>query len=173
MSARFDDPNLVSCAGLVPVMRLAQRCDLAGLVTEHLKMTVAVGAHAHLKIPGIVAGMLAGDIFHVANRTIVILVLAVATFWWRQGGAGRSSWLLLGLVLLLVVVNEWGITPVIEALKAQIGHGFDTLAKGDPLRVRFGTWHGISAVLHLITTLAAAWLVAAGGGRRGEGCAKS
>jgi hypothetical protein len=31
-SAQFDDPNLVSCAGLVPVMRLAQRCDLAGLV---------------------------------------------------------------------------------------------------------------------------------------------
>lgn len=119
------------------------------------------------------AGMLAGFIFHVANRTIVILVLAVFAFWWRQGGVGRSSWLLLALVLLLVVVNEWGITPVIEALKVQIGHGFDTLAKNDPLRVRFGAWHGVSAVLHLITTLAAAWLVAAGGGRRGEGCDKS
>jgi hypothetical protein len=59
-SARFDDPNLVSCAGLVPVMRLAQDCDLAGLVAEHLKMTVPVGANAHLKIPGIVAGMIAG-----------------------------------------------------------------------------------------------------------------
>ena len=59
-SVGFDDPNLVSCAGLVPVMRLAQDCDLAGLVAEHLKMTVAVGANAHLKIPGIVAGMLAG-----------------------------------------------------------------------------------------------------------------
>ena len=59
-SARFDDPNLVSCAGLVPVMRLAQDCDLASLVTEHLTMTVAVGANAHLKIPGIVAGMIAG-----------------------------------------------------------------------------------------------------------------
>jgi hypothetical protein len=59
-SAQFDDPNLVSCAGLVPVMRLAQDCDLAGLVAEHLKVTVAVGANAHLKIPGIVAGMLAG-----------------------------------------------------------------------------------------------------------------
>jgi hypothetical protein len=59
-SARFDDPNLVSCAGLVPVMRLAQDGDLAGLVAEHLKMTVPVGANAHLKIPGIVAGMIAG-----------------------------------------------------------------------------------------------------------------
>ena len=59
-SARFDDPNLVSCAGLVPVMRLAQDGDLAGPVAEHLKMTVPVGANAHLKIPGIVAGMIAG-----------------------------------------------------------------------------------------------------------------
>jgi hypothetical protein len=50
----------VSCAGLVPVMRLAQDCDLAGLVAEHLKVTVAVGANAHLKIPGIVAGMITG-----------------------------------------------------------------------------------------------------------------
>ncbi|HEV7853629.1 MAG TPA: IS1380 family transposase [Mycobacterium sp.] len=59
-SARFDDPNLVSCAGLVAVMRLAQRCDLAGLVGEHLKVTVGVGANAHLKVPAIVAGMIAG-----------------------------------------------------------------------------------------------------------------
>ena len=57
---QFDDPNLVSSVGLVPVMRLAQDCDLAGLVAEHLKVRVAVGANAHLKIPGIVAGMLAG-----------------------------------------------------------------------------------------------------------------
>jgi hypothetical protein len=59
-SAHFDDPNLVSCAGLVPVMRLAQDCDLAGLVAEHLTVTVPVGANAHLKIPGIVAGMITG-----------------------------------------------------------------------------------------------------------------
>ena len=35
-SAQFDDPNLVSCAGLVPVMRLAQDCGLAELVGEQL-----------------------------------------------------------------------------------------------------------------------------------------
>jgi hypothetical protein len=59
-SVFFDDPNLVSCAGLVPVMRLAQDCDLAGLVAEQVKVGAAVGVNAHLKIPGIVAGMLAG-----------------------------------------------------------------------------------------------------------------
>jgi hypothetical protein len=59
-SAQFDDPNLVSCAGLEPVMRLAQDCDLAGLVAEHVKVTARVGANAHLKVPGIVAGMITG-----------------------------------------------------------------------------------------------------------------
>lgn len=59
-TVRFDDPNLVSCAGLEPVMRLAQDCDLTGLVGEHVKLTVKVGANAHLKVPGIVAGMIAG-----------------------------------------------------------------------------------------------------------------
>jgi Domain of unknown function (DUF4149) len=119
------------------------------------------------------AGMLAGYIFHVANRTVVILALAVAAFWWRQGGTSRSAWIVLGLILLLVAVNEWAITPVIADLKAQIGHGFDTLPKDNPLRVRFGTWHGISAVLHLIATLCSAWLVAAGSGHRDEACARS
>ena len=28
-AAKFDDPNLVSCAGLVPTVALAQQCDLA------------------------------------------------------------------------------------------------------------------------------------------------
>jgi hypothetical protein len=42
-SVQFDDPNLVSCVGLEPVMRLAQDCDLAGLVDEHVKVTAGSG----------------------------------------------------------------------------------------------------------------------------------
>lgn len=112
------------------------------------------------------AGKLAGYIFHVVNKTVVILALAVAAFWWRQGKVARTDWILLGLFFLLVVVNEWAITPAIVHLKAQIGHGFDTLPKTNPLIVRFGRWHGVSAVLYLLATLSAAWLVASGGGQR-------
>ena len=36
--ATFDDPNLVSQAGLVPVMALAQRAGLADLVAEHVRI---------------------------------------------------------------------------------------------------------------------------------------
>jgi hypothetical protein len=56
----FDDPNLVSRAGLVPVMALAQRAGLAGLVAEHVRPGGPGGVNAVLKIPCLVAGMAAG-----------------------------------------------------------------------------------------------------------------
>jgi len=58
--ASFDDPNLVSRAGLVPVMALAERCGLADLVREHVKITSQAGVNADLKAGCLVAGMAAG-----------------------------------------------------------------------------------------------------------------
>ncbi len=60
VSLRFDDPNLVSCAGLAPVLALAQRCGLHDLVAEHVHLKGAGGANAAVKVPAIVAGMVAG-----------------------------------------------------------------------------------------------------------------
>jgi hypothetical protein len=58
--ATFDDPNLVSRAGLVPVMALAQRAGLADLVAEHVRIGHRCGVNAHLKVPCLAAGMIAG-----------------------------------------------------------------------------------------------------------------
>jgi hypothetical protein len=58
--ARFDDRNLVSRAGLVPVMALAQRAGLADLAQAHVRPGGSCGVSARLKIPGLVAGMAAG-----------------------------------------------------------------------------------------------------------------
>jgi hypothetical protein len=58
--ASFDDPNLVSRAGLVPVMALAERAGLAALVGEHVRIGRRCGVNAELKVPGIVAGMIGG-----------------------------------------------------------------------------------------------------------------
>ncbi len=58
--ASFDDPNLVSRAGLVPVMALAQRAGLAALAGEHVAIASRCGGNAHLKVPCLVAGMVAG-----------------------------------------------------------------------------------------------------------------
>jgi hypothetical protein len=58
--ASFDDPDLVSRAGLIPVMALAARCGLADLAGEHVKIASRTGVNAHLKIGCLVAGMAAG-----------------------------------------------------------------------------------------------------------------
>jgi DDE family transposase len=58
--ASFDDPNLVSRAGLVPVMALAERCGLADLAAEHVRIAVKCGVNAHLKTGCLVARMAAG-----------------------------------------------------------------------------------------------------------------
>jgi Transposase DDE domain group 1 len=58
--ATFDDPHLVSRAGLVPVMALAQRAGLAGLVEDHVRAGGRCGVNGHLKVGCLVAGMIAG-----------------------------------------------------------------------------------------------------------------
>jgi hypothetical protein len=58
--ASFDDPDLVSRAGLVPVMALAQRAGLARLAAAYVRPGGPCGVDARLKIPCLVAGMAAG-----------------------------------------------------------------------------------------------------------------
>ncbi len=60
VNAVFDEPNLVSCAGLVPVMRLAENADLTGLVDQRVDLGISTGTNPGGKIATIVAGMAAG-----------------------------------------------------------------------------------------------------------------
>ncbi|XKH55565.1 IS1380 family transposase [Citricoccus nitrophenolicus] len=60
VSASFDDPNLVSTAGLVPIMRLAQNAGLAALSQQWLSVPTDKGANAGAKVSSLVAGMVAG-----------------------------------------------------------------------------------------------------------------
>ncbi|MDQ3384085.1 MAG: IS1380 family transposase, partial [Actinomycetota bacterium] len=59
-SAVFDDPNLVSSAGLVPVLTLARSAGLQELAQTHLSVPTDKGANAGLKVSSLVAGMVAG-----------------------------------------------------------------------------------------------------------------
>ncbi len=59
-SAVFDDPNLVSAAGLVPLLKLADRAGLRRLADQHLSVPTDKGANAGLKVASLVAGMVAG-----------------------------------------------------------------------------------------------------------------
>ncbi|MBP2407300.1 IS1380 family transposase [Brachybacterium fresconis] len=77
-SAEFDDDNLVGRAGLVPVMALAESAGLPGLVAEHVTVPGSIGSNADVKVPSLVAGMLAG-----ADSISDMDVL-------RHGGMGRA-----------------------------------------------------------------------------------
>ena len=76
-SAVFDDPNLVSSAGLVPVLALARSAGLQKLAHKHLSVPTDKGANAGLKVTSLVAGMVAG-----ADSIDDMAVL-------RHGGMGR------------------------------------------------------------------------------------
>jgi Transposase DDE domain group 1 len=60
VAARFDERNLVSAAGLVPVLRLARDAGLGALAGELLTVPGDKGANAGGKVTALVAGMLAG-----------------------------------------------------------------------------------------------------------------
>ena len=58
--AVFDEPNLVSAAGLVPVVALAGRVGLPDLADQFLTVPTDKGSNAGLKVTSLVAGMVAG-----------------------------------------------------------------------------------------------------------------
>jgi DDE family transposase len=58
--ASFDDPNLVSHAGLVPLAALAERARLHDLAGAHVRPGGEQGANAGLKVACLAAGMAAG-----------------------------------------------------------------------------------------------------------------
>src|SRR3954451_24566631 len=77
VSATFDEPNLVSAAGLVPLMALARKAALRELADERMSVPSDKGANAGLKLSSLVAGMAAG-----ADRIEDMALL-------RHGGMGR------------------------------------------------------------------------------------
>jgi hypothetical protein len=60
VAARFDEPNLVSAAGLVPAMRLAADAGLDRLAGDLLSVPTDKGSNAGRKVSALVAGMVAG-----------------------------------------------------------------------------------------------------------------
>jgi hypothetical protein len=74
---QFDDASLVSLSGLVPLIALAERSGLGGLVDERVSLAGGAGCAAGAKVSALVAGMAAG-----ADSISDMDVL-------RHGGMGR------------------------------------------------------------------------------------
>ncbi len=62
-SVRFDDPNLLTDGGLLPVMGLAQKLDVAGLVDEQVTIRFLILLDY--------AGWVAGDLAWTAEQLVL------------------------------------------------------------------------------------------------------
>jgi len=86
-TARFDDPNLVSHAGLVPLLRLTEQIDLPALADQMVRLGGPAGANPGPKITTILAGMTTGadsiddldDLRHGAMHTLFTGIRAPST----------------------------------------------------------------------------------------------
>lgn len=179
---RFDEPNLVSCAGLVPVMRLAQQVDLAGLVDARVRPDLPAGANPGGKVAAIVAGMVAGadciddlDLLrHGGMKALFEQVYAPSTlgsflrfFTWGHGlqleAACRDLLAALARrVPLLPAVGEQVFVDVDSLLRRVYGHAKQGAAFGHAkvggYRVKL---RGLSPLIATISTPAAAPVIAA------------
>ncbi len=63
-TAVFDDPNLVSCVGLAPVLALAEQAGLSGLIEDKVRLAStkvrSAGVNPAGKLTALIAGMCAG-----------------------------------------------------------------------------------------------------------------
>lgn len=99
----------------------------------------------------VTAGMVAGRLFAaIAWVGLVCSVFLMADYVMRQGARGLKQapfWLLLGM-LACIVINHFGVTPMIAALKAQMNQAAEGLFGGG-----FATWHAISSLIYLVQSL--------------------
>lgn len=99
------------------------------------------------------AGMLAGKLFTLV--AFIGIACAAYLLLYRLMRFGAASlrqgffWAVL-LMLLLVLVGEFGVQPVLESLKAQ---ALPKEVVASVFRERFNTWHGVASGLYVIESL--------------------
>lgn len=181
-TAVFDDPNLVSCAGLVPVLQLAERAGLQRLVGEHVQVGKPGGVNAHLKVPALVAGMVAGAdsiddmalLRHGAMGRLFSGVRAPSTLGTflrsftfghvRQLDAVASRLLinLAGQVPLLPGAEELAYVDIDDTLRQTYGYAKQGAGRG------YTGVKGLNALLAVVSTPSSAPVIAAARLRKGS-----
>src|SRR5215207_3708812 len=90
LSARFDDPNLVICGGLAPVLALAQWGGVHRLVAEHVRIGGEGGANAAVKVASLVAGMVAGAAWPRMRRCCPAPTRSATSMWTTNSGGSPT-----------------------------------------------------------------------------------
>src|SRR5450830_1420357 len=187
LSAGFDDPNLVSCAGLIPVMTLAERAGLHDLARTHVRVPGSPGANADVKVAALVAGMVAGadtidamDLLRHggmgrvltpgrAPSTLGTFLRAFTFGHVRQLDAVAARLLvnLAGRTPLLVGADQVACLDIDDTIKATYGHKKQGAGYG------YSKVKGLNALLAIVSTPVSAPVIAATRLRRGPtNCAK-
>lgn len=137
---------------------------------EQLLLTIWVGsllAIGYLAVPvlfhsledKILAGQLAGQMFHIVNLIGITSGFVLLLLAYMQDSQGfirqRRTWHIIAM-LLLTLIAMLILQPQMEAIKAQTG--WHDIAE---LKAQFGRLHGISSVLYLLTSIFGVVLVVA------------
>lgn len=101
------------------------------------------------------AGMLAGEMFHIINWLGLVCGVALILIALKRYGRNWQFWVLV-VMLLVVANNEFVLQPMMAQLKAQ------GLVEGSEARSRFGMLHGVASILYLLISLSGLALVAVG-----------
>ncbi len=182
VTALFDDPNLVSCAGLAPVLRLAERADLQRLVSQHVQLGRPGGVNPHLKVPALIAGMVAGAdsiedlalLRHGAMKRLFTGIRAPSTLGTflrsftfghvRQLDAVASRLLinLAGQAPLLPGADKLAYVDVDDTLRQTYGYAKQGAGRG------YTGVKGLNALLAIVSTPSSAPVIAAARLRKGS-----
>ena len=141
-SAVFDEDNLVSCAGLVPVLELAEQAGLSRLLDEHVRFACpqrvrSGAANPTPKLTSIIAGMAAGadsiddlDVIRSGGmRKVFGGVYAASTLgiFLREFTHGHTQQLAGVLRRHLIELAEY--TPVLDGIELQAFVDIDSLLR--------------------------------------------
>lgn len=122
-----------------------------------LTVGYAVAPVLFAQLPKMMAGHIAGILFGFLSY----FGLVVWAWVWYVGRAQQERSFLrshslkwIGVLWLLVAVNQWLVTPVIDALKTEGSNWLLYLAGGD-----FALWHGVSSAIYLVVSVLGFYLV--------------
>ncbi len=105
------------------------------------------------------AGLLAGEIFHVMAYVGLVCgsILLLAERLYKPAGASRTQLYLIVAMLVFGLIIQFGIAPVMADLKLQ-AQPLDVMASS--YANHFKMLHGVSSILYLIESLLGMMLVA-------------
>lgn len=131
---------------------------LAGIWLGMQVMAGYVAAPVLFKsLPKLQAGAIAGELFSVVSYTGLV-VWALVYFIGQRAASVRNlpsiNGKLIAVLWLGLAANQFLVTPVIEAHKAQTTNWLLSLTGGS-----FGMWHGISSLIYMICAILALVLV--------------